>query len=147
MGLFDSIFGTSQESAKLTDAEAFAGILMAASACDGHIADEEVTGLITALIRMNLYKRFSDRDFNKMLNKLHGILKRHGVETLVDSCSEALPDALVKAAFTNAVDIVLADGVVEQEEKDFVERLRKSLDLDAETSKTIVRVLLIKNKG
>lgn len=147
MGLFDSIFGSSQEGSRLTDQEAFAGILMAASACDGHIADEEVSGLITALIRMNLYKRFSDRDFNKMLNKLHGVLKRHGVETLVDSCAESLPDSLVKAAFTNAVDMVLADGVVEQEERDFVERLRKSLDLDPEMSKTIVRVLVIKNKG
>ena len=84
---------------------------MGASGCDGHIADEEVGGLVTALLRMKLYQRFSDKHYNQMLNKLHGTLKRKGVDTLIDACVDALPENLRETAFANACDIVLADGV------------------------------------
>ena len=147
MGMFDSMLGGMQGSSRLNEREAFAGILLAASACDGHIADDEVQSLVTALIRMKLYSRFSDRDFNKMLNKLVGIIKRKGVETLLDACAESLPESLDKAAFTNAVNIVLADGIVEPEEKEFIEDLKDALGIDDKTCKSIIRVMVIKNKG
>ena len=40
MGLFDDAFGSSKPK-DLTKQEAFAGILLGATASDGHIADEE----------------------------------------------------------------------------------------------------------
>ena len=42
MGLLDSLFGGVESSTKLSPQEAFAGILLGASGCDGHIADDEV---------------------------------------------------------------------------------------------------------
>ena len=70
MGLFDSIFGGLESSGKLNSQEAFAGVLLGASACDGHIADDEVQGLMTALLR-----------------KLLGVLKKKGVDVLVGACA------------------------------------------------------------
>lgn len=147
MGLFDSLLGGMQGSTKLTEQEAFAGILFGASACDGHIADDEIQGLITCLLRMKLYKRFDGNAYNKMLNKLHGALKKRGVEPLVDACVEALPDGLANTAFTNACDIVLSDGIVEPDEKEFIDKLQKKLRIEANVAKTIVQVMVIKNKG
>ena len=49
MGLFDSIFGDSGGGGAGTKQEAFAGILLGASGCDGHIADEEAQGLLTTI--------------------------------------------------------------------------------------------------
>lgn len=147
MGLLDSLFGGMEGSTKLTPQESFAGILMGASGCDGHIAEDEVNGLVTCLVRMKLFQRYDGRQFGKTLNKLHGFMKKKGVDALIDACTETLPQELAKAAFANACDIVLADGVVEQDEKVFMERLRDKLKLDAKVAKTIAEVMVIKNKG
>jgi len=147
MGLFDSLFGGMEGNARLTPQESFAGILLGASACDGHIADDEVQGLITALVRMKLYQRYDGRQFGKALNKLHGYLKKKGVDALIDACVETLPKELDKTAFANACDIVLADGVVEPDERAFIDKLRGKLGIDGDTARAIAEVMVIKNKG
>ncbi len=147
MGLLDSLFGGMESSTKLTSPESFAGILLAASGCDGHVADDEMQNLATCLVRMKLYQRFTGKQFGQMLNKLHGIMKKRGVDGLIQSCSEGLPKELRFAAFTNAVDIVLADGVVEPDEKAFIEKLTGVLGIDGPSAKLIAGVMVSKNKG
>lgn len=147
MGLLDSLFGGMDGGGKLSPQEAFAGILMGASGCDGHIGDEEVQALATALLRMKLYQRVNEKQFGQIMNKVHGILKKKGAEALVDGCTQGLPKELRYAAFTNAVDIVLADGVVENDEKAFIELLAGKLEIDGATAKTIAQVMVVKNRG
>ena len=148
MGLMDKLFGgLDTGSSSFNVQEAFAGILLGASACDGHIAEEEVGGLVTALLRMKLYHRFTDKQFNQMLNKLHGIVKRKGVDVLLDGCCKVLPKDLHRTAFANACDIILADGIVEQDEKVFIDKLRTALGIDNDAAKTIAEVMIVKNKG
>ncbi len=147
MGLFDSLFGGMETSRKLTPQESFAGILLAASACDGHISDEEASNLTTAVGRMKLFQRVNEKEFGNVMNKLIGILKKKGHEHLIEGCCESLPKELSNAAFANACNIVLADGVVDEEEKSFIEKLRSQLSIDPTTAKTIAQVIVIKNKG
>ncbi|QDU93650.1 tellurite resistance TerB family protein [Lignipirellula cremea] len=147
MGLFDSLFGGMEASTKLNPQEAFAGILLGASACDGHIADDEVQCLVTTLVRMKMFQRFTGPQFNQTLNKLLGFLKKKGVDALIDACAAGLPKNLDKTAFTNACDIVLADGVVEPDEKMFIDRLRVKLGIDEPIAKAIAEVMVIKNRG
>ena len=147
MGIFDNLFGGLGGSSKLSPQEAYAGILLGASACDGHIADEEVHGLIVALVRMKLFERVNEKQFDQIMNKVHKIQKQKGVDALIDACVQFLPADLKNAAFTNSCDIVLADGVVEQDEKIFMDKLQLKLGIDANTAKTIVQVMIIKNRG
>lgn len=147
MGLFDSLFSGMDTRTKLSPQEAFAGILLAASACDGHISDDEVQQLLTSLFRMKLFRRINDKQFNQVMNKLNGVLKKNGPDALVDGCCETLPEELYRAAFANACNIVFADGVVDDDEKEFINSLSTKLGLDDKTSKKIVRVMVIKNKG
>ena len=147
MGLFDTFFGGMESSRKLTPQESFAGVLLAASACDGHISDDEASNLTTAVGRMRLFQRVNEKEFGQVMDKLLGILKKKGADTLLDGCCESLPKELANAAFANACNIVLADGVVDQEEKDFIEKLRTKLDVESGTAKAIAQVMVIKNKG
>jgi uncharacterized tellurite resistance protein B-like protein len=148
MGLFDSMLGGGGSNKKeLTKAEAFAGILLAAAGADGHIADEEIASLCTATQRMKLFSNISPNKFGTMMDGLVKILKREGVEKLVERCSEALPDELRETAFANACDIILADGVVEDEEKELVEKLQNELDIPGDRALDIVQVMVIKNRG
>jgi hypothetical protein len=146
MGLFDNLFGSS-EATKFGPHEGFAGILLGASACDGHIADEEVHSLFTMLGRMKMYQRYTEKNWSTLMNRLLGLLKRKGVDELIDKAVEALPSELRATAFVNACDIVLADGVVEDDEKEFLDKLQGKLDIPDEEAVTIVRVMVVKNKG
>ena len=74
-------------------------------------------------------------------------MKKKGHDALIDGCVEALPKELVNAAFANACNIVLADGSVDSDEKEFIEGLRKKLAVEASVAKAIAQVMVIKNKG
>ncbi len=147
MGLFDSLFSGLEASRRLSPQESFAGVLIAASACDGHISEEEFNSLIAALLRMKLYQRTNEKEFRGVVNKLLGILKKKGPDVLAEACVENLPEQLAKPAFANACNIVLADGSVEPEEKEFIDKLRGLLKIDEKTAKTIAQVMVIKNRG
>jgi uncharacterized membrane protein YebE (DUF533 family) len=147
VGLFDSFFGGMESSRKLTPQESFAGVLLAASACDGHISDDECSNLTAAVSRMRLFQRVNEKEFSQVMDKLVGILKKKGPDVLLEGCCETLPKELVNAAFANACNIVLADGTVDTEERDFIEKLRTKLNVEPQTAKSIAQVMVIKNKG
>lgn len=149
MSLFDKVFGGNmpEGSKTLTEPEAFAAIALAASASDGHIADTEVRSIASSLRRMQLFSSYNDDHVIRMFDKLLGILKREGVEALVDSASGVLPQELNETAFATAVDVVLADGVVEDSEKALLAMLQKSLVIDDNTAVKIIEVMIIKNRG
>ncbi len=148
MSLFDDVLGDSSfEPQNFGPQEAFAGVLLGASACDGHIADEEVQSLITCLRRMKMYQYVPPHKFNSMMDRLLGILKRGGTGKLLDMSVPSVPPELRETVFANACDIVLADGIVEPDEKDFIDDLLIKLEIDRDRAKDIVQVMVYKNKG
>lgn len=149
MSLFDDddVLGGGFEEKPFGPHEGFAGVLLGASACDGHIADEEVQSLMTCLGRMKLYQHVQPHTFNSMMDRLSGILKRGGTEKLLDKAAPAIPPELRETAFVNAVDIVLADGVVDDDEKEFIDQLMTRMEIDKARAKTFVKVMVYKNKG
>jgi tellurite resistance protein len=147
VGLFDALFGGGGGDKAVTKQEAFTGILLAAAAADGHIAEEEAQGLWTAIERMKLFANFTPDKFHKMMDNLLKMLKKGGPDLLIDKCVPALPDELRATAFANACDLVLADGVVEPEEKAFIEKLQGRLGIPGDEAMDIVRIMVIKNQG
>ncbi len=146
MGLFDKVFGD-RTTDKMTPAEAYCGILLSAVAADGHIAEEEVRGLFTIMGRMKTYDNWTDDKYRAMIDKMLKMLKRDRVEGLVAKCATAIPKELRETAFCNVADLVLADGVVEDEEKELLDRLQKLLEISGDQALTIVEIMVIKNRG
>jgi uncharacterized tellurite resistance protein B-like protein len=147
VGLFDSLFGGGSSDKAISKQEAFTGILLAAAAADGHISEEEAHGLWTTIGRMKLFANYTADKFNRMMDALLKILKKGGPDLLVEKCVPALPEELHATVFANACNIILADGVVEGEEKELLEKLQHKLDLPGDEAMDIVRVMVIKNRG
>jgi hypothetical protein len=147
MGLFDDAFSGMKSGGEFGRAEAFAGIMLSAVACDGHISDEEVRSLGTIASRMRLFENINGGKWNRMIDKLLGVLKRDGVEPLLDRSIEALPEDLHETAFAVACDLVLADQGIEDEEKQYLSNLQRKLGLDRDQALKIFKVLAIKNRG
>jgi len=146
MGLFDKVLGKEGE-LKLDKKEAFSAIALAAVASDGDVSDEEIQRTAIDLMTLKAFRRSDMRDLANTLNKVAGIAKKRGVGTAVQAAKASLgPDELA-AAFFVAVDLVLADGVVEENEKKFLEELQHTIGMDDATATKIAEVVLIKNKA
>ena len=146
MGLFDKIFQSAPEENKLTQQEAFAGISVAMAGADGSIAESEWAGIVNYIRRLRLYDNFSGPAFDKLFDKLFKILKKDGASALVKASADALSDDLKLTAFACAVDIALADGVLEEEEKTIINQLAAALSIPEKTAISIIEVMIIKNK-
>jgi hypothetical protein len=131
----------------LSPAEAFAAVTLSAIAVNGYLADEEIDELVTALMRMQLFKSYSGEVMRRMLHKLFGILRREGRATLFHSAKSSLPHELQEPAFAVATDLILADGVATEQGRAFLNQLHGALGISAETAMKIEEVMMIKNRG
>jgi tellurite resistance protein len=148
MGLFDKVLGMKEaEKAKLNKEESFAAITLAAVAADGYISEEEGRGIITGLARMKLFENYNPNKMGSMFNKLIGIIKNQGIESLVTLSKENLPQELRETAFAVATDLALADGTMDKSEQDILTKIQQTLGVPEETAIKIIEVMLIKNKG
>jgi hypothetical protein len=148
MGLFDNLFGDKAADRRaLTEAEAFAGLLLAAASADGYAGRQELSELRAVLARMKLFADLTDGRWQVMYDTLRRLLKRDGVSGLADCCAAVLPPELRDCAFANACDLILSDGTVEDSERAFLEHLQSALELEPDTAVNIVEVMIAKNKG
>ena len=145
MGIFDRVKGV--EPGKLNKEEAFASFALAAIAADGVITEEEANGLVVGLVRMKLYAGYNGNQLGAMLNKLVNIIRKQGLDALVNQAKEGLPQELRETAFAVACDLALADGEIAEEEKKILTKIQTSLGIPEDKAVNIIEVMLIKNKG
>lgn len=131
----------------LSPAEAFAAIALAATASDGFLSDEETLGISVTLSRMKLFRSYSNDVMTRMLDKLLSILRRRGIDALFNIAKECLPQDLRESAFAVATDLVLVEGIVTQEEQEFLNDLYQALGISRDVAIQIVQVMLIKNRA
>jgi tellurite resistance protein len=150
MGLFDKLFKVDKGKArelKLSKEEAFLGIALSSVAADEVIAPEEVLAMNYTLIRMRAFRDLNPAQVSDMLNRFTHIIRREGAGTVIEAAKSSLDAKMKETAFAVAVDLVLADGVVEAKEKEFLEKLQKAIGIPDELATKIVEVLIIKNRG
>ena len=148
MGLFDAVLGTeNQTQTALNPAEAFAVIILMATASDGYLSIEKADYITFVLSRMKLFKSYPHEMMNKLFEKILGILQGDGFNTLFNAAKDSLPQDLREAAFAVATDLVLADGIVAEEEKNFLNDLYQALGVSSEIAIQIIQVILIKNRA
>ncbi len=126
--------------------EAFAGIMLLATCCDGEFSDEESDGLDALLLRMRLYRDMSIDQIQNYVSRAISTIRKSGFDGALKSFTKALPEPLHRPAFANACDLVLADGVVEASEKEFINNLRRNLHVSPEDAQQIANVMVMKNK-
>ncbi len=127
--------------------EAFLGIALATSAADGEIAESEAKGIFAYLLQMKMFEGITEKELSEMFKKLLTVLEKEGIGGLVAIAKSSLPDELRETAFCCAVDIALADGVIEDSEKALLEELQQVLDVSEEIGGKMIEVMIIKNRG
>ncbi len=127
--------------------EAFLAIALATSAADGNIDESEAKGIFAYLLQMKMFEGYTNRQMSDIFKKLVTVLQNEGVGGLVAIAKSSLPDELRETAFACAVDIALADGVIEDSEKALLEELQQVMEVSDEIGGKILEVIMIKNRG
>lgn len=147
MGLFDKVLGKEGGEIKLDKKEAFGAVAVAAVASDGEVSPEEVQRVAIDLMTLKAFRKADLRDLSNILNKVAGLIKKRGIGPVLLAAKASLSTDELGAAFFVAVDLVLADGLVEADEKKFLEELQRTIGMDDATATKIAEVVVIKNKA
>jgi tellurite resistance protein len=147
MSLFDRASG-SQGGVQnaLSPAEAFTAIALIAVASDGNLLQKQARDIYEALSHLKLLNSYSENEMRSMFDLLCGIIRHEGLNSLFDAAKDSLSEDLREAAFAVATDLVLADGIL-TEEQDFLKELYQALHIQGEIGEKIIDVMFIKNRG
>jgi tellurite resistance protein len=146
MGWFSTAKTPSSEDT-FTKQEAFLGIALATSAADGTIDESEAKSIFAYLLQMRIFDGYTERQVTDMFKKLLTVLENEGIGGLVAIAKSSLPDDLRETAFSCAVDIALADGTIDENEKALLEELQQVLEVSDEIGGKVLEVMMIKNRG
>lgn len=145
MGLFDKFRSTVSSNVAFTLQEATSGVLLSVVASDGNISDDEAEYFRFVANRHPVFRDQSPAEFNRMIDKMLGLLKRWGWDVLIDKCAVDIPKEFKPTVFALAVDFVFADGSVEDEETKLIGRLQQGLEIPNDIAESVVEVLAAKN--
>ncbi len=147
MSLFDRASGSqSRVQNALSQAEAFTSIALIALASDGNPSQKQASDIYEALSNLKVLNSHSKDEMQSMLDELSGIIRHEGVNSLFDAAKDSMQEDLREAAFAIATDLVLADGILAEEE-DFLTELYQALRIRSEVGQKIIEVMFIKNRG
>ncbi|MBW4675256.1 MAG: tellurite resistance TerB family protein [Desmonostoc geniculatum HA4340-LM1] len=148
MGLLDAVLVTgNQTQPVLNSAEAFAVIVLMATASEGYLSIEQANSITCVLSRIKLFKTYPHQTIKSMFDQILSIFRGDHFNTLFNVAKDSLSQDLREAAFAVATDLVLAEGIVAEEEKNFLNDLYQALGVSSEIAIQIIQVILIKNRA
>lgn len=133
MGLFDSLGGS--KDIKLTPQAALILSAMTMIGIDGDIDDDEVS----ILQRLDRGNRRNDWDV------AHKAWKKNKTEDIVPLVVGALDESQQLTTIANLIDIAMADGELDGDEKVLLEAFVEAFSISGSDVENIVKVISIKN--
>jgi uncharacterized tellurite resistance protein B-like protein len=127
-----------------SEQEAWIAIMYACMAVDGEISDTEIDKMCEQLVLKKSFHNKDIADYYEPVMKAHNLV---GSRSMIDNSISIIEQANRPVLFALTMEILLADGILGDNEKKIAEYLSNALELDHELAKKIVDVLLIKNSG
>lgn len=124
--------------------EAWVGILYSCISADNQITDSETATLSRVLLSK---EQFIGIEIAPLYAKSFALRIEMGQLKYLSACCEWIQKEDKETVFALALEVLLADGKLEKEEKNIIEVLSNRLQIeDAMTSK-IIEVIFLKNRG
>ncbi|MDD3788402.1 MAG: tellurite resistance TerB family protein [Petrimonas sp.] len=127
-----------------SDYEAWIGILYACVSADGDDSNTEIESL-SRMIAMK--QKFSRIDILPLYERVEEIHAKIGGAALITACAKMVDESDKDTLFSMAVEIVLADGILDEKEEKTIEFIAQQMAIAQETVDKIVEVMLIRNRG
>ncbi|MFV8342673.1 tellurite resistance TerB family protein [Flavobacterium sp. XS2P39] len=143
MGLFENENNT-QQNPVTSELEAWVGILYSCISADHLITDSETASLSRLL---HSKEKFVGTDIAPLYAKAFNLRTEQGQLKYISACSELIKREDKETVFALALEVLVADGTLEKEEKNLIEILSNRLKIDTAMASKIIEVIFLKNKG
>lgn len=127
-----------------SELEAWVGILYSCAAADNQITDAEKVLLSRVL---HSKQKFIEIDIAPLYAKSSVLRTDLGQLKYISACCKMINEEDKETLFALSLELLLADGTLEKEEKNVIEVLSNQLKIDAKMTSKIIEVIFLKNKG
>lgn len=124
--------------------EAWVGILYSCLSADNQITNSEAATLSTIL---HSKQKFIGIQIAPLYAKSFHLRTEMGQLKYISACCELIKEEDKETVFALALEVLLADGTLDKEEKNVIEVLSSHLKIEAGMTKQIIEVIFLKNRG
>jgi uncharacterized tellurite resistance protein B-like protein len=135
---------SSDQNKVTSELEAWVGILYSCIVADNQITDAE-TLLLSRVLHSK--QKFVGVDLAPLYKKASTLRTELGQLKYISACCDWIKGEDKQTVFALALEVLLADGTLEKEEKNVIEVLSNQLKIDAAMSIKIIEIIFLKNKG
>ena len=137
-------FEEKTENPVISELDAWVGILYSCISADIQIKDSETASLSKLLYSK---EKFVGIDIAPLYAKSFHLKAELGQLNYIAACCEQIKEEDKETVFALALEILLSDGLLGEEEKSIIEVLSKQLKIDVGMTSKIIEVIFLKNKG
>lgn len=124
--------------------EAWVGILYSCISADNQITDSE-TATLTRVLHSK--EKFIGVEIAPLYAKAFNLRIEMGQLKYLSACCALILEEDKETIFALALEVLLADGKLEKEEKNIIEVLSNRLQIEPEMTSKIIEVIFLKNRG
>ena len=132
------------ENTVISELDAWVGILYSCISADNQIKDSETASLSKLLYSK---EKFVGIEIAPLYAKAFNLKMELGQLKYISACCEVIKEEDKETIFALALEMLLSDGLLGEEEKIIIEVLSKQLKIDAGMTSKIIEVIFLKNKG
>jgi tellurite resistance protein len=111
-----------------------------------HVAPGEAARAQHLIWSSRRFRRKSGETVGKLIQDMRAQYEQGDADAVMDAAVTAIPARLRPPTFAVVADLLLADGKMEPRERRFLDRLGSKLEIEPETVRQVVEVILIKNQ-
>lgn len=121
-------------------------IVIGAIKADGEVSDDEVTRLRSMCARSPIFASNSKEEDDAVIGWADNVTTQLKENAFLKAAAVLKPE-LRETAFAFACEMVLADGMVGDDEEQFISFLAQTLGISEELGSAIVQVTIIRMRG
>lgn len=125
---------------------AFIALFIGAMNANDHVAADEAARTHHLIWSTRRFRRKSGETVGKLIEDVRVLFEQRDADAVMDGAARAIPARLRPPAFAVVADILLADGKMDARERRFLRSVGSKLEIDPETARQVVEVVLLKNQ-
>ena len=112
---------------------------------NGHVAPEDAERAHHITWSMRRFRRRSGETVGRLIARVREMIDREDAAEIVQRASKAIPTALRPPVLAVAADLVLVDGTLQRQERQFLSELARQLKIAPALSLQILKIVSLKN--
>jgi tellurite resistance protein len=130
---------------KLYINDALLTISVCAAGADEEYSPEETDRIVALTLANNMFRNEAETVKKRVFHLVNSISAGER-QAALDRAVKSLPEEMKETAFAWAIDVITADGILPDENREFIWELAAKLSVGSEIAAEIIKVMAIRNR-